>query len=102
VISVLVNIKILTSVQNATTAVQSAIVAYANGQLNGVAGLTVGQNVSAFELAGAVMTLNPGIYVQSLFIAISPTSPTTSTEITIAPYQIAQIGPSNIIVNVVQ
>lgn len=100
-ILVLVNIKILTSVQNATTAVQNAIIAYAAGQIDGVAGLTVGQNVSAFELSGAIMTVNPGIYVQSLFIAISPTSPTSPTEITISPYQIAQISSSSIIVNVV-
>ena len=101
-IIVLVNIKILTSVQNATTAVQNAIVAYAQGQIDGLAGLTVGQNVSAFELAGAVTTLHPGIYVQSLFISVSPSSPVSSAEIEITPYQIAQIGAGNIIVNVVQ
>ena len=101
-IVVLANIKILTSVQNATQAVQNAIVAYANGQIDGVAGLTINQNVSAFELAGAVMTLNPGIYVQSLYISVSPASPTSSVEIPIGRYQIASINASNIIVNVVQ
>lgn len=101
-IAVLANIKILTSVQNATQAVQDALIAYANGQIDGVAGLTVGQSVSAFELAGAIMTLNPGIYVQSLYISIPPASPTSSAEISIGKYQIAKILRGNIIVNVVQ
>jgi len=100
-INVLVNIKLLGAVQDAVTAVQDAIVAYATGGISGIAGLTVGQNVSAFELAGAVTSQYPGIYVQSLYISTGSTSPTLPTEIAIAPYQIATITANNIIVNLV-
>lgn len=95
------NVKVLTSVQNTQTAVQSAILAYASGQINGIAGLTVGQNVSAFELAGAITSQYPAIYVQSLYISVYPTAPTVSTEIVIDPYQIATIAVCDITVNVV-
>ena len=100
-INVLVNIKVLTSVQDATTAVQNALIAYATGQIDGIAGLTVGQNVSAFELAGAITSQYPAIYVQSLYIAKNPTTPTVSTEIAITPYQIATLATGNITVNLV-
>lgn len=100
-INVLVNIKVLTSVQDATTAVQTALIAYATGQIDGIAGLTVGQNVSAFELAGAITSQYPSIYVQSLYIAKNPTTPTVSTEIAITPYQIATLATGNITVNLV-
>jgi len=100
-INVLVNIKLLGAVQDAVTAVQDAIVAYATGGISGIAGLTVGQNVSAFELAGAVTSQYPAIYVQSLYISTGSTPPTVPTEIAIAPYQIAVITANNIIVNLV-
>lgn len=101
-ILVFVTVKILTSIQNATEAVQDALVTYAQGGIDGIAGLTVGQAVSAFELAGAITTLHPGIYVQSLFISKSPTPPTSSVELAIGKYEIATLNAANIIVNVVQ
>lgn len=101
-INVFVSIKILTATQNATQLVQDAITTYASGGINGIAGLTVGQNVSSFELAGAITALHPGIYVQSLLIAKNPTSPTSPDEIDIKSFEVATIAAGNIIVNVVE
>lgn len=101
-INVFVAIKILTATQNATQLVQDAITTYATGGINGIAGLTVGQNVSSFELAGAITALHPGIYVQSLLIAKSPTSPTSPDEIDIKSFEVATIAAGDIIVNVVE
>ncbi len=98
-IYVTVNIRVVTPVQDPITAVTNAIIAYALGQINGIPGLNVGQNVSAFEIAGAIATQLPGIYIQSLYTSTSAT-PTTSTEIAIAVYEIATIPSGNIIVNV--
>ena len=99
-VNVIVNVSYINSVQNVVQIVTNAILDYVNGLIPGIAGLVVGQNVSSFELAGAVTRLNPNIYVQSLFIATAPTTPTSSAEIPIAVYQIATIDASNIIVNV--
>lgn len=99
-VNVIVNVSFVNSVQNVVQIVTNAILDYVNGLIPGIAGLVVGQNVSSFELAGAVTRLNPNIYVQSLFIATAPTTPTSSAEIPIAVYQIATIAASNITVNV--
>lgn len=90
-INVLITVKVVVPVQDVVTVVQQAIVNYAQGLLSEIPGLTVGQNVSAFEIAGAVTSQFPGVYVASCLIAKSPTTPTTSTEIVIQPYQIASI-----------
>lgn len=45
------------------TIIPDAIVAYANGQLEGDAGFGIGDSVSPFELAGAVNQVEPRIFV---------------------------------------
>lgn len=102
VISILVSITVtvVTPISDPEESVKDAIVQYATGQISGINGLTVGQSVSAFELAGAVTSLYPGIFVSEVLIAISPTIPTASTEIPIEIYQIASITSSNISVTV--
>ena len=99
-INVIVSVSFVNSVLNIVQVVTNAILDYVNGNIPGIAGLVVGQNVSSFELAGAVTRLNPNIYVKSLFIAAAPTTPTSSAEIAIPVYQIATIAAFNIIVNV--
>lgn len=96
-IYIIVNAIVVTPVVSPVLAIQQAIINYVNGGLNGVSGWGVGQNVSAFEIAGAITTQLPGIYVKTLFTSTSPT-PTTSTEIAITDYQIATIA--NTIVNI--
>ena len=59
----------------------------------------MGQNVSSFELAGAITSQYPEIYVSSLLISINPATPTSSVEIPIQVYQVAVIAPGNIQVN---
>lgn len=97
-IYVIVTIKQITPVLNPAQAAQDAIVAYANGQITGEPGLVVGQNVSSFELAGAITTQYPGLYVQNCLIGTTST-PTSPDEIEIEVYQIATISAVNITVN---
>lgn len=52
-----------------------AILDYANGTITGLAGFTVGAHVSPFEIAGAIMSELPAIYVKLVRISIlSPVS----------------------------
>ncbi len=60
------------SVSSPGPAVQTAILAYAEGQEQGELGLVVGANVSAFEMAGAVSRQLPGMYVKTCSIAVVP------------------------------
>ncbi len=99
-INVTVNVRVITPVSDPYSAVQTSILNYANGLLNGQNGLTVGQNVSSYELSGAIITQYPGIYVQSLFISLNPSVPTSPDEIEIGVYQIASVLQENITVNV--
>lgn len=99
-VNVIVNVSFVNSVQNVVQVVTNAVLDYVNGLIPGVAGLVVGQNVSSFELAGAVTRLNPNIYVQSVLIATAPTTPSSSDEIPIAVYELAAITSANITVNV--
>lgn len=46
-----------------TTIIKGAVVAYANGELDGDAGFGVGASVSPYELAGAVNQVEPRIFV---------------------------------------
>ncbi len=58
-----------TSTVDPTPAVKSAIVDYANGDIEGESGFIVGNDVSPFELAGAVNIQSPEVYVTLLEIA---------------------------------
>lgn len=99
-ILVAITVTVVTPVSDPVESVKNAIIQYADGGISGITGLTVGQNVSAFELAGAVTTLHPGIFVSEVLISISPTLPSASTEIPIEVYQIATITADNISVTV--
>lgn len=85
-----VTVKVITPVTNPILAVQDALTQYANGEIDGLRGLVVGQNVSSFELAGAIATVYPGLYVQQVLISEKPTTPVSSDEIPIEIYQIAR------------
>lgn len=84
------------------TAVQSSIVSYANGEFDGEPGFEVGDAVSAFELAGAVNHVAPGLFVRNVLIAVAGMSPVFSCdEIPIALWEVARITASQISVTVV-
>jgi len=92
-----IGILIRATVKNVSTdAATQALLDYANGVIPGVAGFVVGASVSPFELAGAIITENPGAYVSSCTISqISPVSFSVS-QIPIAVNQIAITSLSNI------
>lgn len=56
-----------------------ALLDYAAGNIAGLQGFVVGASVSPFELAGAVMSENPGSYVSSCTISLSTGMPSYST-----------------------
>jgi len=68
-----------TTISNAISLVKSAILAYANGELDGQAGLVVGADVSPFEAAGAINIVEPGLNVLNVEVRIAAGSfaPTT-------------------------
>jgi len=86
-----IGILVRITVSNVTTdAVTQAILDYAAGLINNVTGFIVGQDVSPFEIAGAVMAENPGSYVSNCEISLSTGSPSFSTDpIAIALNQVA-------------
>ena len=96
-----ITVKVVGAVQTPVTATKEAIVAYANGELDGIPGLVVGQNVSAFEIAGAVTSQYPGLYVPEVLIAFSPTPPASSDELEVEIYEQASIASVDITVTVI-
>ena len=95
-----VTVSINASVQNPQQAVIDAILAYANGQIDGEPGFVVGSNVSPFQLAGAINIQAPGIFVHNVEICFAGGTPAPD-ELTINPWQLATIVSSSITVNVV-
>jgi len=69
-ISIDVTVHVFTSVTDVTTAVQNAIIAYANGEVPGQPGFAVGQSVSPYVIAGAIMQQIPGIFVQEVQVGV--------------------------------
>lgn len=83
-----------------STAVKAAMIAYATGLQDGEAGLVIGQDVSPFELAGAVQVADPPLYVRDVKIGSAPGAlGYAPVSITIA--QRAQLTEGNITVIVV-
>lgn len=91
-----ITVKVVSPVQFPVDATKQSIIDYANGDLDGIPGLIVGQNVSSFEIAGAVTAEHPGLYVQEVLIAFSPTSPSASTELDVAIFEQATISSTDI------
>ena len=80
-------------------AVKDAIMAWANGEIDGVDGLKIGQNVSPYEIGAAVSDKIPQIYVKSVKICLHGGTP-AATELTCTVGQIYTISESNITVTV--
>jgi uncharacterized phage protein gp47/JayE len=88
------------SLVDAQVTVRDAIVAYANGELDGERGFVVGGNVSPFELAGAVAQQVPGLFVAKVEVATAAGGPGTyqTTEVAIALNQLASISTGDVTV----
>lgn len=80
-------------------AVKDAIIKWANGDLNDVDGLKIGQNVSPYEIGAAVSEQIPQIYIKSVKICTHGGTP-AATELTCTVGQIYTIAESNITVTV--
>jgi len=65
-----VTVHAFTTVQDVTTAVQNAILDYAEGKLPGQKGFSVGEDVSPFQLAAAIVSQVPGIFVQDIEVGV--------------------------------
>jgi len=77
--------------------VREAIQAYAAGDQAGEPGLTIGQDVSPFELAGAINRAAPDLYVSSVLVGTDPMA-LAATPVTITIAQRAAILNGNITV----
>lgn len=101
---IVIEAQVTISVNNSITGdpvklVKDAIIAYANGLIEGESGFSVGTPVSSFELAGAINITYPGIFVKNLGtkLAGSP-GDYSSNELPITIYQKATITENDIVV----
>lgn len=69
-ISMQITISALSTVQDATTAVQNAVVTYADGEVPYMSGFVVGAPVSPFQISAAIAQQISGVFVQSVQVAI--------------------------------
>lgn len=83
------------------SATKEAMIAYANGEMEGELGFVVGAAVSSFELAGAVNRSAPGIYVQKVETSDDGGSNWSTDEIEIGIDQIATLAIADISVTVI-
>jgi uncharacterized phage protein gp47/JayE len=96
-VSILINVT--TTNGNEANIIQ-AILDYANGAINGLAGFTVGGDVSPFEIAGAILTQYPGYYINQVEISLTSPIIYTTDVIAIGINQIAQTQASYITIAV--
>jgi uncharacterized phage protein gp47/JayE len=94
-IKVRATVKVQGALSDVAASVRAAILAYANGEIDGETGLIVGQSVSPFELAGAVNALTPAVYVQKMEIA-KLADPLAVAEIPLTIQELATINVNNI------
>lgn len=88
------------STLNIQTIIPAAIALYGAGELEGEAGLVVGSDVSAFELAGAINQVEPRIFVTK--VELSEDGITWSTaDVPIAINEVARIPESAVSVIIV-
>lgn len=93
-----VNITVRTgSTSDITESVKEAIRAYTNNEIESVDGLKIGTNVNAFEIACAVNSQIPELFVQSVKIGLSSAT-VTSDNIYIGANEKAIIPSANITV----
>lgn len=91
-----VTVRVDQSLQDPQTAVRNAILAYANGEIDGETGFVVGAPVSSFEISGAINRIIPTVYVQRVVTTRADLINYTVDEIPIAISEIATITASGI------
>lgn len=91
-----------TSSASPVESIQTALMNYSKGLMEGEAGYVVGASVSAFEAGGAISASLPGLYVRSVSVACVPKGAAApapgdySTEFTLTPFQQAELFVGNI------
>lgn len=99
--AILVNVTVKPgTLANPIAAVKQAVLDYANGLLLNEPGFTIGTDVSAFELAAAINSQLPGIFVQLVEVAFASMTPTWLSLLTIATNEKATVDASAIAVTV--
>lgn len=69
-VEIIVTVHANTTVQDVTTAVQNAILFYAGGNMEGQPGFAVGQNVSPFQIASAIISQVTGLFIQEIQVGV--------------------------------
>lgn len=82
---------------DAQNIVRDAISAYVAGELDGEVGLTVGQDISPYELAGAVNQVEPRIFVSRVELSTDGVNWQTG-DVPVALNEVARISTSSITV----
>jgi hypothetical protein len=96
-----VTIKQGSNTSNLLQTVPQAIVDYANGVIEGDPGFVVGQNVSPYDLAGAIYAELPGVFIQLIQVAFAGGSPVFQpTELVLAKNQIASVALNSVQVTI--
>lgn len=96
-----VTIKASSSIVDPTDAVKTAVLAFANGELEEEPGFTVGNDISSFEIAGAINREYPTIYVQKVEVSLASPTVWTTDPIEIGLDEIATITSGAITVLIV-
>lgn len=95
-----VTIRSLGTLIDPQASVRAAVLAYANGDLDNETGFTVGTDVSPFEIAAAVNSQIPGIFVSKVEVSLDGIAWQT-TELAIALDEVATTEAGSITVVVV-
>ena len=83
-----------------TTAVQNAVIAWANGEVPSVDGLSIGGSVSPFEIAAAVSDQIPDIFINQVLVGeVGGTAPAATT-ISLDSVQKGTVSAENISVTI--
>ncbi|WP_088255408.1 baseplate J/gp47 family protein [Fimbriiglobus ruber] len=90
-------VRVTTTNGNAQNITQ-AILDYANGVINGLAGFVVGADVSPFEIAGAITSEYPGYYISKVEISLESSVSYSTNAIPIAINEIAATQASYVTV----
>lgn len=95
-----VTVTIIIPLQDPSNAIKTAITDYMAGNINNIQGVGVGDTVSPFELAGAITTVYPGVFVNLLEISLLPSSGFGSVELTFDKWELPSIPSGNISVTI--
>lgn len=86
-----VTIRQNSQVPDPVASIKAAILAYANGQIEGETGFSVGNDVSPYEIGGAVNRQYPEIFVSKVEVSLASPTTWTTDSIVIALDEIATI-----------